>query len=94
MLHGCVFFLLFGKAWLLSEPWDSRMNREQLVNSEQTAALQETLHVLPAWLIDTHKHTVEAWLGVPHSFRSFLVHLCPLAGFLVWIWLTGNKRDS
>lgn len=36
-------FLLFGRAWLLSMLWDSRMSREQLVNSEQTAALQETL---------------------------------------------------
>lgn len=36
---------LFGRAWLLSGLWDTRMSREQLAHSEQTAAPQETLSI-------------------------------------------------
>lgn len=50
-----------------------------------------SLHVLPAWLVDTHKHTGGDLARRPASLCSLLVHLCPLAGFLVWIWWTGNK---
>lgn len=39
---GTMSVLPFGRVWLLSGHWDTRMNREQLAHSEQTAALQET----------------------------------------------------
>lgn len=77
---------------MLSEPWDSRMNREQLVNSEQTAALQETLHVLPTWLIDTHKHTEETWLGVPHSPLFFGAFVSP--GWLLGLDLVNRQQKA
>lgn len=50
-----------------------------------------SLRVLPAWLVDTHRHTGGDLAQRPASLCSLLVHLCPLAGFLVWIWWTGNK---
>lgn len=53
-----------------------------------------SLHVLPAWLVDTRKHTGGDLARRPASLCSLLVHLCPLAGFLVWIWWTGNKETD
>lgn len=79
--------LLFGRAWLLSGFWDTRMSREQLAHSEQTAALQETLSVSfePSSSAPTNTRRRLGLLSSSSLFPLFSLALCPLAGFSVWI---------
>lgn len=48
--------------------------------------------VLQAWLVDTHQHTDGDLACRPAFLCPLLAHLCPLAGFLVWIWWRFNER--
>ncbi len=83
-----VSVLLFGRAWLLSRHWDTRMSREQLAHSEQTAALQETLSISSQPSASAPTNTQRRLGSVSSSSLSllfFMLPLCPLAAFSVWI---------
>lgn len=82
-----VSVLLFGRAWLLSRFWDTRMSREQLAHSEQTATPRETLSISfkPSSSAPTNTRRRLGSLSSPSLFPLFSLALCPLAGFSVWI---------
>lgn len=77
-----VSVLPFGRGWLLSGHWDTRMNREQLAHSEQTAALQESFCMSSQTSSSAPTNTLKT-LG-----SSPLFH-CPCVSWLPsWLWFS------